>query len=525
MSQGFWIPVLHSHLPFIKHPEYEYFLEEQWLFEAIDECYIPLLSNLKKLVDEGVDFRLTTSVTPPLAEMLKDTLLMQKYGRHVDKMIELGVREIERTKTRSQEEHQLAHFYKNRYEDIKSFFTGFLQEDVLSGYRYFANLGKLEIITCGATHGFLPILSLNEKAVDVQICIAVESHKENFGVFPNGIWLPECAYFDGLDKVLAKYNIKFFFADSHALICANPTAQNGVFAPVYTPQNVAVFARDPQSSKKVWSSKEGYPGDFDYRDFYRDIGYDLDLEYIKDFISPDGNRAFTGFKYHKVTGDTDYKEFYNPNIAYHKTSAHAQNFAYERSEQFRELSKEMDRAPMLVSPYDAELFGHWWFEGPDFLYHLFKEIQKQDNFKSATPMEYLKAYPTNQVTIPTPSSWGDEGYFDVWLNRDNDWIYRHLHVLADTMEDLAKRYKDEQEPIKVRVLNQLLRELLLAQSSDWAFLITTQTAIEYSRRRTKEHIHNFLELSKMLDEIDVYFLEWLEQKNSIFQNINYRVFV
>ena len=526
MTQGYWIPVLHSHLPFVKHPEYEYFLEEQWLFEAIDECYIPLLKNLKKLVDEGVDFRLTTSVTPPLAEMLKDELLMQKYGRHLDTMIELGNREIERTKQTSQEEQKLAHFYKDRYVWIKEFFTGFLEGNVLNGYKYFAQLGKLEIITCGATHGYLPILSVNEKAVEAQISIAVESHKENFGVYPNGIWLPECAYYDGLDKVLAKYNIKFFFGDSHTLICANPTAQNSVFSPIYTPENVAVFSRDPQSSKKVWSSKEGYPGDFNYRDFYRDIGYDLDYEYIKDFISPDGTRVFTGFKYRKVTGDTDDKGFYDPQIAHSKTQEHARNFAQERTEQLKEIAPQMDRPPMLVSPYDAELFGHWWFEGTDFLYYLFKEIDTQKTFTVATPMEYLQENPTNQVTIPTPSSWGDEGYYQVWLNKENDWIYRHLHFMADSMQSLATKHQNEQDPIKVRILNQLLRELLLGQSSDWAFLITTETAIEYSERRTKEHVHNFLELTKMLEEdVDMHLLEWLEQKNSIFQGIDFRVFV
>lgn len=524
MAQGYWVPVLHSHLPFVKHPEYEYFLEEQWLFEAIDECYIPLLSNLKRLTEEGVDFRLTVSVTPPLAEMFKDKLLMQKYLRHVDKMIELGYKEIGRTDALSHQEKQLAYFYKDRYIWIKEFFTGFLGGNLLNGYKHFAELGKLEIITCGATHGYLPILSVNAKAVEAQIRIAVEAHTENFGVAPRGIWLPECAYFDGLDEVLAKYGIEFFFADSHALIYADPTAQNGVYAPIYTPNNVAVFARDPQSSKKVWSSKEGYPGDFNYRDFYRDIGYDLDFEYIQDYISPDSTRVFTGYKYHKVTGTTDYKEFYDPNVAYHKTKEHAANFAYERGEQFKEIGSKLDRPAMLVSPYDAELFGHWWFEGPDFLYHLFKEIAKQDNFVAATPLEYLKNHTTNQVANPTPSSWGDEGYYDVWLNRGNDWIYRHLHVMADSMESIAQKYIDEKDPIRVRVLNQLSRELLLGQSSDWAFLITTGTAIEYSERRTKEHIYNFMKLSSQIEDADIHYLEWLEQKNSIFQSIDYRVY-
>ncbi len=522
--KGFWIPVLHSHLPFVKHPEYDYFLEEQWLFEAIDECYIPLLTNLKKLTDEEIDFRLTVSITPPLAEMFIDELLMQKYQKHLDKMIELGYKEIQRTKHTCEAEHKLAHFYKSRYEKIKSFFEGFLDKNLLNGYKYFANLGKLEIITCGATHGFLPILSVNEKSVQAQIEIAVKSHIKNFGTPPNGIWLPECAYYDGLDKILAQYGIKFFFGDSHTLICADPAAQNGVFSPVYTPEDVAVFARDPHSSKKVWSSKEGYPGDFNYRDFYRDIGYDLELSYIKPYISPDGNRVFTGYKYRKVTGKSDHKEFYDPTVAYNKTKEHAQNFHFERVEQFEEISKHLDRTPMAVSPYDAELFGHWWFEGPDFLYHLFKEIDAHKSFKTLTPLEYLSIYPVNQVTRPTPSSWGDQGYYDVWLNRGNDWIYRHLHHMADMMHEYAVKYKDEKNPTQKRVLNQMLRELLLAQSSDWAFLITTETATEYSIRRTKEHVSNFLKLSESLESVDESFLEWLEEKNSIFRDIDFRVF-
>ncbi len=526
MKQGSLIVLLHSHLPFVKHPEYDYFLEEQWLFEAIDECYIPLLKNLKRLVDEGIDFCLSTSITPPLAEMLQDTLLMQKYEKHLQKMIKLGYKEIKRVKDKSEAEQKLALFYKDRYESIRDFFVGFLNKDILSGYRYFASLDKLEIITCAATHGFLPILSLNEQAIKAQISIAVKSHIKNFNKAPDGIWLPECAYFDNLDEILAKYGIKYFFTDSHTLKFAKPTAKYGAFAPIYTPKGVAAFARDPMSAKKVWSSKEGYPGDFNYRDFYRDIGYDLEFEYIKDFISPDGNRAFTGFKYHKITGDSEYKEFYDPNKAQEMTKIHAKDFVHDRVKQFKTLSNKMQNSPMVVSAYDAELFGHWWFEGIEFLYHLFKEIDNQQHFKATTPMRYLTTNQINQTLTPTPSSWGDKGYYGVWLNRENDWIYRHLHMMADSMEKLATTYKDTTDVIKIRVLNQLLRELLLAQSSDWAFLITTKTAIEYSTRRIKEHIHNFWKLSKMLqDELDLEFLEWLEQKNSIFLWVDFKLFL
>jgi 1,4-alpha-glucan branching enzyme len=524
MLKGYWVPVLHSHLPFVKHPDYEYFLEEHWLYEAISECYIPLLKNLKRLHDEGIDFRLTISVTPPLAEMLDDRHLMEKYERYLDRQIELGTKECKRTQDDTVYEG-IAHFYYNKFIEIKEFFTNFLQRNVLNGYRFFNDLGKIEVITCGATHGFLPLLSVNEKAVEVQIEVAVAAHTKHFKKPPKGIWLAECAYYDGLDKILKENGIEFFFVDSHSLVYGEPTAINGVYAPIYTEHAVAAFARDPHSAKQVWSSKEGYPGDVNYRDFYRDIGYDLDYDYIKDHIDPDGTRVFTGYKYHKITGETDYKEVYNPYVASDITKSHAENFHYKREQQFEHLGQYMDRTPMVVSPYDAELFGHWWFEGPDFLYNLFKEIHNKHIFKAVTPLEYLSMYPKNQVINPSASSWGDEGYYDVWLNEANSWIYRHLHNMADDIINLANTYTNGADFNTTRLLNQMTKELLLAQSSDWAFLVTTKTAIEYSEQRTKEHISNFQTLKNMINsEINFELLEELEYKNSIFSFIDYRVF-
>ncbi|MEY4504449.1 MAG: hypothetical protein RL154_743 [Pseudomonadota bacterium] len=508
--QGYWIPVLHSHLPFVKHPEYDYFLEEHWLFEAISETYIPLLRRFKELHDSGVNFKITVSVTPPLAEMLSDGNLMDKYIKHLDKIVGLCDKEIERNKD-SEEYLKLASFYREFFLSTKEFFTGFLRYNVLNGYKYFQDLGLIEVITCGATHGFLPLLAVNPKAVDVQIKLAVQTHEKHFGRKPNGIWLPECAYFDGLDAVLAKYDIKFFIMDSHGLLYGKPTPKYGVFAPIYTPNGVAAFARDPESSKKVWSSKEGYPGDFCYRDFYRDIGYDLDFEYIKDYICPDGSRVFTGLKYHKVTSESEHKEAYDPYIA----------------KQIEHIASFMDRPPCITSPYDAELYGHWWFEGPDFLAEMFKEIDKYKAFQAVTPMEYLRLQNSNQVISPNPSSWGDKGYYDVWINSGNDWIYRHLHFMADVMCEQSVAHQYDADHTQTRVLNQMAKELLLAQSSDWAFLMTTQTAVEYSVKRTKSHIAAFNKLLNMLESNDYNFelLEELERRDSIFYGLDFRIFV
>jgi 1,4-alpha-glucan branching enzyme len=521
---GYWMLVLHSHLPFVKHPEFDYFLEEHWLYEAISETYLPLLMNMKKLDDEGVPFRITVSVTPPLADMLSDKMLMQRFEKYLDKLIELAYKEKERT-VNQPEQNDIALMYIKRFEGLRDFYTGFLNRSVIGGYRYFMEKGSLEVITCGFTHGFLPLMN-GENAVRAQIELAVKSHEQKFGRAPKGIWLPECAYYSGLEKILADYGIRYFFVDTHGVLYSKPRPRYGVYAPVYTENGVAAFGRDYYSSKQVWSSKEGYPGDPCYRDFYRDIGYDLDAEYIAPYISPDGTRVFTGMKYHKITGDTDYKDYYQSEVAINKTAEHAQHFVNEREKQINELAGLMDRKPLVVSPYDAELFGHWWFEGPEFLANVFREINKNQAIRAVTPLEYLAEFPTNQMVEVNPSSWGDKGYYDVWLNSGNEWIYRHLHFMAEVMVSLAKNYHVTKDEFTNRTLNQMARELFLAQSSDWAFLMTTGTALEYSVRRTKEHIHNFLRLRDLIENkhTDYDFLVKLETKNSIFSEIDFRVF-
>lgn len=522
---GYWMLVLHAHLPFVKHPEYEYFLEEHWLFEAISETYIPLLMHLKRLETEGVHVRITSSMTPPLCEMLSDPMLQERYQTYLNRMLELSAKEIDRTKN-DPVFKDLAVFYHERFHKINGFYNGFLQGNVLNGYRYFKQNGMLEVITCGATHGFLPLLSTNGKAVNAQIHTAVKNYEKHFGVGPDGIWLPECAYYDGLDDILKEHGIRYFFMDTHGVLLSKPRPLYGVFTPVFTDSGVAAFGRDYSSSKQVWSSKEGYPGDQYYRDFYRDIGYDLDFDYVKPYINPDGVRVFTGIKYHRITGETEYKEVYEPKIAWEKSAGHAAHFVQERSEQIAKAADLMDKPPVIVSPYDAELYGHWWFEGPDFLYHVFKEMANKPDIQPITPSEYLEQFPTQQVVTPNPSSWGDKGYYEVWLNNGNEWIYKHLHQMASIMSERANEYRQTSDEKITHLLNQMARELFLAQSSDWAFLMTTQTALEYAIQRTKEHIYNFIRLNDMLDsgQIDDAYVDKISTKNSLFQELDFRIY-
>jgi 1,4-alpha-glucan branching enzyme len=523
--QGYWMPVLHAHLPFVKHPEHDYFLEEHWLFEAVSESYIPLLMHMNRLNDGGIDYRMTVSLSPPLLEMFGDEHLIEKYTLYLDRMINLSKKEIRRIKKEGGPSH-LALFYKERYEGIRSFFLNRLGRDILNGFRRLRDLGAVELITSCATHGLLPLLNVNHRSVEAQVAVAVDTFLKHVGYSPAGLWLPECAYYDGLDGTLKKHGIRYFFLDSHGFMEGVPVPKYGVYAPAFTAGGVAVFARDPLSSKQVWSAEEGYPGDADYRDFYRDIGFDLDIDYIKPYISPDGMRVFTGIKYFRITGKSGQKEPYDPGRAADTVKRHAAHFRAEREDQVKKLRSVMDRRPVVLSPYDAELFGHWWFEGPDFLYHVLLEIDNSSSVKTITPSEYLKLYPQNQVITPRPTSWGDRGYYDAWLNSENDWMYRHLHHMADRLEGLANAHYHETDVTKIRLLNQLARELLLAQSSDWAFLMTTNTAKEYSVSRMKEHIDNFRRLSEQLESngIDGELLEWLEYKNSIFSDIDFRVY-
>jgi len=525
MPKGYLALVLHAHLPFIRHPEHDDFLEEDWFFEAIFETYIPLLLVFERLVEDNVDFRITMSLTPPLINMLADPLLQDRALHHIEKLIDLSEKELERTRF---EPHfsNIAKMYNWKFNEYRAYFLKY-NKNIVNWFKKFSDLGKLEIITCGATHGYLPLMRVNEKAVRAQIKVAVACHKEHLGKQPNGIWLPECAYYPGLENILKENGINFFFVDSHGLNYAKPGPKNGIFAPVFTRNGTAAFARDVESSKQVWSAKEGYPGDFFYREFYRDVGFDLEFEYIKPYINAGGLRTFTGMKYYRITGNSDYKEAYDPWIAEHKSAEHAGNFLFNREKQTAFLASKMDRKPIIVAPYDAELFGHWWYEGPQFLDHFFRKVyHDQDVFKTITPSEYLKEYPVNQVCSPCESSWGHKGSHEVWLEGGNDWVYRHLHKAADRMCEMAARLPDAEGVLK-RALNQMARELLLAQASDWAFIMKTKTNVGYAVNATKDHLSRFTKIYEDINSnsIDLPWLNWIEYKDNIFPEIDYKVYI
>ena len=524
-AQGCLALVLHAHLPFVRHPEHDVFLEENWLYEAITETYLPLLGVFERLTADGVPFKITMSITPPLAAMLSDELLQSRYARRIGQLIELALKEVERTR-RDPPFDRLARMYLARFVECERLFNEWYKRDLIGAFSKFRDLGVLEIMTSAATHGYLPLMTANARAIRAQVRTGIDEHARLFGRAPGGFWLPECGYAPGIDEILAECGVRYSVLEAHGIAYARPRPRFGVYAPVFCPSGVAMFGRDIESSRQVWSAIEGYPGDHHYREFYRDVGYDLDYDYIRPYIHPDGDRIDTGIKYYRITGADRHKEAYDPILARRKADEHAADFVLSREKQLEHLAPGMGRRPIIVAPYDAELFGHWWYEGPDWLELLFRKTASEQNvFETVTLAEHLAENAVNQRVQPCASSWGWKGYHEIWLEGSNDWIYRRLHAAVDEMRRLAAG-PEAPDGLERRALNQAARELLLAQSSDWAFIMKTGTAVEYAIKRTRDHLERFDRLAHELRSrsIDEARLSDLETRDNIFPEIDYRVY-
>ncbi len=529
MPVGYFSLILHAHLPFVRHPEYPEFLEEDWLYEAITEVYLPLIHIFERLHKANAKPRLAMNISPPLCEMLADELLQERYTAHLKNLISLAHKETTRIQKEDPKFEEVVQMYVDTLELSLDLWDRKYNRNLINAFRELQNEGVLEIITCGATHGFLPLISTPE-AKRAQIQIAAQNYRKHFGKNPRGIWLPECAYEEGIEHLLKDAGIEYFVGDSHAILYGEPRPRYGVHAPVKCPNGVAIFARDVETSRQVWSAEVGYPGNNVYREFYRDIGWDLPIDYLKPHLHEDGDRKHLGLKYYSITGrdaGQNSKSPYLPKIAREQSAFDASDFIDKRIKQAHKLRETFDGHPPLVtSPYDAELYGHWWFEGPSFIDFLFRKFHfDQNEIEAITPGDYLDSNTPIQTQKPSASSWGENGYYKVWLNEKTSWMYNYTHDAEKRMTTLANYFVTPSE-IEHRALNQCARELLLAQSSDWAFQIYQGTTVEYSSRRFKSHIHRFNLLADALDknEMNARLLAEIENRDNIFEEIDYTIY-
>ncbi len=519
--------LLHGHLPFVRHPEHPQFHEESWLFEAILECYLPLIEVLEGWDRDAVSGRLTLSISPTLAAMLGDQLLRERFCQYLGRVRDLAQREELRALFEPARQ-AVAAFYLQRLGELESLYRR-LDGDLLQAFAHASHRGRIELITCSATHATLPLLRHQPGCLRAQLEIALETHEHWTGSKPRGFWLPECAWIPDLGRHLFDAGIRWFVLETHGLMHGSPRPRQAIFAPVVTPDGLAAFGRDPASARQVWSRESGYPGDPRYREFHRDVAHDTEWDYVRPFLHGAASCAFTGLKFHRVSDPTAEKALYDRRLAMEAVAEHAAHFVRERVRLGAATSIWMRRPPLFLAPYDAELFGHWWYEGPEFLDAVFRTASASPGVLNlATPSDYLTAHPHLEISQPAASTWGEGGHFGIWLDETNAWMQPLVRESGARMERLALQHaRTAGNELQERILRQAGRELLLAQGSDWPFLMKLNTAGTYPERRIREHLEAFNRLSSLLESRPgpTTAPEWmvdLESRHNLFPNLTWR---
>jgi 1,4-alpha-glucan branching enzyme len=530
---------------------------EEWVHEAISETYLPLLDALYDLKEEGIAYRLTVSVTPILAEQLDDPLIKDHFETYASERATWAAADVDRFAAAGDEKmKQLAAFYRDWYEATLKAFRERYNRDLIGALKQLQDDGYVEISTSAATHGYLPLLGRDSSIVG-QLRTGVRSYERMFGRKPTAIWLPECAYrparpaeatADGvarpaLEEHLANQGLKVFFSETHTVEGGKPVGKAageaiGLYGEVHrrfkeigtgelqeTPGTtfkpywvgnaagqVAVLARNNRTGQQVWSGQFGYPGDPAYREFHR-----------KDGVS--------GMQYWAIGypgTDLGDKPLYDPALAQDRVQSHADHFAHLVEEQLREYREQTGEPGVIASNYDTELFGHWWFEGVDWLREVLRRLAKSDTVELLSATEMVEKYEPDLVAELPESSWGAGGNDFTWMNPETEWMWPIIHSAERRMEKLVAEYPDATGD-REQALDQAARELLLLQSSDWPFLVTTGQAKEYAIKRFREHVERFEEVAEIAESGEITAdqaarLRELEQRDNPFPQIDYTDF-
>ena len=524
--------LLHAHLPFVREPSFDRFLEENWFFEAMAETYLPIIQMLNRLEEKGVPGTLNFSVSSALLAMLTDKLLLTRFSAHLHKQLEL----IEREKVRFQGNSELMEvvdFYYRRQLALINTWERDCGCEIIPALKRLEQIGKINLLTCVGTHPFLPAYQNDIEAIRLQLMITVRAFEDAFGKKPRGLWLPECGYFEGLDNILAEYGFKYFFLETHGVLLAKPVPKYGEFSPVKTPAGLYCMGREQSSSMEVWSRKTGYPGHPEYREFFKDIAHERESEYLGDYFLAAGTHIETGLKYYRITGSED-KKIYRPWNALRLVEDHARLFVSNREATVSSLLPNMDGNKVsILCPYDAELFGHWWFEGPLFIEKMFERAASSSVVEMASLEDSIREPADKDVHKPIFSSWGEGGFGEVWMNDEVAFQYPMFFRMRKMMDDLKSRIskvagkasgsavgntRSSKATMVKRFLAQMARELVLFQASDWAFMIHNNSAADYARTRLNGHYENVCALYKEAVKAnpDTKLLKKLEQKNNLF---------
>lgn len=553
MKQGAFTFVLHSHLPYCRNAG-RWPHGEEWLHEAASETYLPLLLSLYRLKEEGISYKLTIGLTPVLVEQLADPLVRQHLKEFFEDKVRRAHNDIARfEKAKEPQRAALARFYEKRYQKLYQSFQEKFGGDLVGAFRQLQDWGLIEIVTSAATHGYLPLFQ-RDSTLYGQLQMGVLSYRHHFRRSPRAVWLPECAYRPafmteggvsyvkpGLESFLAEMKLGCFFCETHTIEGGEPVgkAKGEVVGPygnipkryvmplmgyqeptlktTFLPYwvggtEVAVLGRDNRTSMQVWSADWGYPGDFNYREFHK-----------RDGVS--------GLNYWKITGarlDLAYKDFYNPKRAEVRCKEHGVHFARLVEELLADFHQRTGKYGIISSAYDTELFGHWWFEGVDWIEEVIRHLAQSEVVELTTASDFIQAHSPEDVLALPESSWGQGGNHFTWMNADTEWMWPPIHAAEARMEELVRRYPQASGTLE-QVLKQAARELLLLESSDWPFLVSTGQAKDYAILRFQEHLERFQLLAdiahngSMGSDAERLWREFYERDN-VFPEIDYRLF-
>ncbi|MGI6367869.1 MAG: glycoside hydrolase family 57 protein [Anaerolineae bacterium] len=558
--------VLHSHIPYCRLAG-RWPHGEEWIHEAISETYIPLLDVLYALQERGLPIKMTLSMTPVLVEQLADKDICANFVDYVDEMIEMASRDVAQIDPdREPQRHFLAAYYLEYYESIRKSFVERYHQDIIGALRRLQDLNCLEVSTCAATHGYLPLLS-RDSSIFAQVRTARAAYERHFGRPPRTIWLPECAYRPvrteadgtvrpGIEAFLAAQGIGCFFVETAAIekglseyrprpmVAMGPYAQaekrfalqaeglsegqdpsaqakpgGTTYQPYYVAEPdgtisqppVAVIGRNERTGMQVWSAEWGYPGDGDYREFHR-------------------RDAVSGLQYWRVTSaeaDLGEKELYHPDWAAGKVVSHALHYATLVEELLADYHQQTGGYGLISSNYDTELFGHWWFEGISWISQVLEHLANSQTVELTTTSELLESHPPQAAIAVAEGSWGAGGTHWTWDNPETRWMWGPIHDAEVAMEALVQQYPDAVGETR-ESLNQAARELLLLESSDWPFLVTTGQAKDYATERFHSHLSRFQGIASRLQAGALSEAAVLAQEyqvlDNVFPDIDYRWF-
>ncbi|MBM2813091.1 MAG: hypothetical protein HW416_3850, partial [Chloroflexi bacterium] len=471
-------------------------------------------------------FKLTIGLTPVLVEQLRDPLINDHFVGYVEGRVAAAELDVARAKVARQDQlGVLAEFYRRFYSDVLAQYRGRFDSNIVGAFKSLQESGHIEIATSAATHGYLPLVD-RDSTIAAQIGVGVQAYTATFGRKPTAIWLPECAYRPsytrsddaasyvkpGLERFLAEQGLRVFFSETHTVEGGRPVgkAAGDAIGPygnvprrylVPTPEyreptnrttfqpywvagvDVAVIGRNNRTGLQVWSGEHGYPGDYEYREFHKKHGE-------------------SGMQYWRVTGrqvDLADKDEYRPERAQERVRDHARHFAALVEEQIGDYHRSSGGYGIVSAAYDTELFGHWWFEGIDWIREVLRLLSRSETVDLTTASEYISQHPPEDVLSLPESSWGQSGNHFTWLNVDTEWMWPVIHDAERRMERLVAAHGNS-VGTRAQVLKQAAREALLLQSSDWPFLVTTGQAREYAASRFQSHVERFEQLATLLEQ-------------------------